>query len=392
MAETHNTINLSLTGENSHQIRIPKGQGSLSIGTKGISEGKYDVWVEDNSPINWDAFNQFYIPASLSRPQRPPYGDWPRWFYYSGNDMGFLSWSAKRHIEDFTWIPQKGVCVDLTEANIHRFFLHIPGEPTEVRMGEGIRQLFLSGHLENLEIQACADLPYLAFGPFASQEKEQPYRLPVFEDLKQVRGVSIHNEPVGQAFDCRSLLQFSGITWLSLWGNFTNLEALAEFKNLESLELRYVPDLTGMPQLAYWRNLNGFIGWNIEEIAGKALRAELRQLTKEREFSFASVSKLRKAIWFITEYGIPFSGWEDKKAKAATRAYKACLKEVKKADNEELVHQAIARFVVALNQLPDMETNEREDAGTAVSQLVEAAQLGISQETGEAWFDEIRDF
>lgn len=392
MTEPHNTINLSLTGENSHQVCIPKGQGSLSIGTKGLSEGKYDIWVEDNCPIYWDAFNEFYIPASRGNPQRPPYGDWPRWFYYSGNDMGFIPWSSKRHIEDFSWMPQKGVCVDLAEANIHRFFLHIPKEPTKLRLGGTIRQLFLSGHLENLDIQAVVSLPSLQFGPFASQEKQQPYQLPVFDALKHVHGVSIHNEPMGQAFDCGSLLQFSEITWLSLWGNFTNLEALAEFKNLESLELRYVPDLTGMPGLAYWKNLRGFIGWNIEETAGKALRAELRQLSKEREFSYSSVSQLRKAVWFATEYGIPFSGWESKKAKAATRAYKACLKEVRKAENEDGVREAIVRFVAALNQLPDLETIEREDAGTAVSQLVEAAELGISQETGQAWFDEARDF
>lgn len=115
-------------------------------------------------------------------------------------------------------------------------------------------------------------------------------------------------------------------------------------------------------------------------------------MSKEREFSCSSVSKLRKSIWFATEYGIPFSAWESKRAKAATRAYKACLKEVKKGETEEAVHEAIVRFVETLNTLPDMETTEREDAGTAVSQLVEAADLGISQETGQAWFDEVRDF
>lgn len=37
---------LSLTGENSHIFDLQAGQGSLSIGTKGISEGKYDIWIQ----------------------------------------------------------------------------------------------------------------------------------------------------------------------------------------------------------------------------------------------------------------------------------------------------------------------------------------------------------
>ena len=34
---------LSLTGENSHTFDLYLGQGSLSIGTKGISKGEYDI-------------------------------------------------------------------------------------------------------------------------------------------------------------------------------------------------------------------------------------------------------------------------------------------------------------------------------------------------------------
>lgn len=389
---TDRMINLSLTGTDSHQISISAGQGSLSIGTRGVSQGKYDVWVEDNCSIHWEAFNTCFTPHGREHAERYPWGDWPRWFYYSGDDRGFISWSSKRHIEDFTWLPQKGASVDLTEAAIDRFFLHIPGERMEVQIGERIKHLFFSGCLENLEVQACAAIPPLQFGPFVSWEKDRPYRLPVFTGLEQARGVGVRNEPMGQPFDCGSLLQFPELTGLSLWGNLTNLETLAELKHLKSLELRYVPDLTHMPRLACWENLNHFIGWNIEETAGKAIRAEQKQLSKEREFAYFSVSQLRKAIWFVTEYGIPFSGWEDKKAKAATRAYKACLKEIRKSKDQDAAHEAIIRFVETLNQLPDMETAEREDAGTAVSQLVEAAGLDISPEMGQTWFDEARDF
>ena len=37
---------ISLTGKDSHKVMLPVGQGSFSIGTKGISKGEYDVWVE----------------------------------------------------------------------------------------------------------------------------------------------------------------------------------------------------------------------------------------------------------------------------------------------------------------------------------------------------------
>ena len=50
---------LSLTGENSHIIDLYLGQGGLSIGTKGVSDGEYDVWVDPGEKINWDAFMGF---------------------------------------------------------------------------------------------------------------------------------------------------------------------------------------------------------------------------------------------------------------------------------------------------------------------------------------------
>lgn len=317
------TLKLSLTGEDSHVFHKPSGQGSLSIGTKGISEGKYDIWVEEGYPINWEAFNGLYIPASRNDLHRHPYGDWPRWFYYSGDDAGFISWSSRRYIEDFTWILHRGTAVDLTGAHIGRFFLRVPEEPVKLKVGKQIGRLSVSGRLENLELQDCGGLTGAVFEHFVPQEGTDAYRLPVFDALRGALYISIGNEPMGQPFDCDSLLQFPELTCLSLWGN---------------------------------------------------------------------VTQLRKAIWFATEYGIPLSDWEDKKAKAAVRAYKACLKEVGKAETEDSVRQAVTLFVRTFNRLPDMETVEREDVFTAVDQLVEAAGLGISRETGRAWFDGVREF
>lgn len=45
-----------------------------------------------------------------------------------------------------------------------------------------------------------------------------------------------------------------------------------------------------------------------------------------------------------------------------------------------------------INQLPNIETTEREDVGEAVMQLVEASTLDISEEEANAWFDAVWDF
>ena len=41
---------ISLTGENSHAINIPAGQGSFSIGTLGMNSKKFDIVVDDRLP------------------------------------------------------------------------------------------------------------------------------------------------------------------------------------------------------------------------------------------------------------------------------------------------------------------------------------------------------
>ncbi|WP_262708263.1 hypothetical protein [Sphingobacterium yanglingense] len=42
--------------------------------------------------------------------------------------------------------------------------------------------------------------------------------------------------------------------------------------------------------------------------------------------------------------------------------------------------------------MPNIETVEREDTGTAVEQLIESSPLNLPQELATKWFDEIRDF
>lgn len=171
-----------------------------------------------------------------------------------------------------------------------------------------------------------------------------------------------------------------------------NLSALAKLINLECIGLRFMPELQDMPELISWNNLSSFIGYNIEETTGKVLRAELNQLLKEKAMNFSGITKLRKRNWFITEYEIPFSGWEDKNAKIATKAYKVCLNEIKKSKTENELQEAIIKFIKTVNKLQGIETSEREDVGTAIEQLAEASPIEIPQEKWQVWFDEIREF
>jgi len=374
----------SLTGENSHEVMIPAGQGSFSIGTTGLSAGKYDVWVDQDLPIFWNTFDNLTVPAGYP---------WPRFFYYSGNDKGFIDWSAKRPIEEFGWYPGENASIDLSNANIRTFSLHTENCKIAVSTGDAIRRFYLSGNLENISIDKCTKVPFLRFSPLCSQTETKLYQLPVYGPFEKATSIQVEVSPIGQAFDCTSLLQFPDLSELGLTGNLAHLEVLAELKHLEKIWLWFVPNLSNMPNIATWKNLKAFVALNVEETAGKALRAELKELLRMKGLEDNStVSQLRKAIWFTTEYGIPFSDWEEKNAKVATKAYKACLKEIKKSKTEDEVQKAIVAFVEVINRLPDIETVEREDAYAAVCQLVESSVLGISQETGSRWFDEIRDF
>jgi len=381
---TGKPMHLSLTGDRSHLISIPAGQGSFSIGTTGLSKGQYDAWVNNDSVIHWNAFDGLRVPAGYH---------WPRWFYYSGNDTGFIDWASQRRIEEFGWYPERDAKIDLTDAIISSFFLHTNSSKIVLSTGDHIRDLHLSGSLENISVEKCTTAPRLRFKPLSSKTEGKPYRLPDYKPLHQASSIHVECSPIGQAFDCSSLLQFVNLTELLLEGNMTNMDALGKLKRLEKIWFWYIPDLSGMPSLTVWENLVSFAGINIEETEGKVLRAELNRLKKMREFSsHSTVSKLRKPIWFETEYGIPFSNWESTISKKATKAYKACLSQIRKSTTESEVRKAIVEFVEVINRLPDIETVERDDVSIAVSQLVESSTLGISKETGSIWLDDVRDF
>lgn len=381
-------INISLTGTNSHSFKIPPGQGSLSMGLVGMDKKKYDVLVEENLPINWNAFNEFTTPSG---------GNWPRFFYYWGNDIGFIEWSKDRAIEDFHWFPNKEVLIDLSKAQIRRFFIQAGESLVNIILDDQnnyLQRLGLSGKIEQFKFisKGLNSTLTLSISPKSEKISSRPYKLSHLKPLEKITSLDITVEPLGQAFDCESLSQFPNLKNLNLSGNITNVCCLKDFKNLERLAIRYAPNLENFPSLNSWKNLKSFIGWNIDEGTGKRLNAELKQLTKTKDLDYSSVSKLRSSIWFTTEYGIPFTNWESKNAKIATKAYKAALKEIAKAKTENDVKISLTELIETINKLPNIETSEREDVGIAVIQLVETSKLNIARDMANKWFDEIRDF
>ena len=385
-------ITLSLTGKDSHKALIEAGQGSFSIGTKNISEEDFDVLVNENDVINWDTFNEFYTPYCYYEcKDKYPYGDWPRFFYYCGNDTGFINWSLKRVIEDFSWFPNKDMKVDFTKARIGRLQFGIKNSRLELSLGENIYELHLKGNLDNYNIKKCKRIPRIYFEPEYDNELTS-YKLPNFKVFKKATHIEIRTSALKPPFDCSSLLQFHNLKELYLIGNITNLEVLKDLKNIEKLGIWGAPDLTDMPNLNSWKNLNWFVALNIDEKAGKKFRKEIKVLKKEKKFEFVSVSQLRDKLWFETNYGIPFSEWDRKNEKKATSAYKICLEKVKSSTTKKEIEKAIKDFVEKINKLDNIETVERDDTYTAINLIMKKSPLKVETKEWEHWFDEVREF
>ena len=79
----------------------------------------------------------------------------------------------------------------------------------------------MSGDIEKLKIQAIDKATSIAFTP--AFEGSKNYQLPVIKALKNNSSIEVFMEPVGAALDCRSLLQFTELKSLSLFGNIYHL-------------------------------------------------------------------------------------------------------------------------------------------------------------------------
>jgi len=218
------------------------------------------------------------------------------------------------------------------------------------------------------------------------------YKLPIYHCFKEAKELLVEVDPNGIPFDCSSLLQFPNLELLYLVGNMTNLDALKELKFLKKLGFWEVPDLTNVPHLSSWSNLNNFVAMNIDENSGKRLKKELAELKKIKKFEFASITKLRNKLWFETECGIPFSDWSEENEKKASKEYKICLKKAKNAKSEDDIKKAIIEFIDKINHLENIETVEREDIYNALSIIIKNSPLEIEHNKWLKWFDEARNF
>jgi hypothetical protein len=359
---------VSLTGPDSHRLTMAPGVGSLSIGPGREA----DVAPADR--LDWTVLDPFSTPAG---------SPWPRWISYEGDDTGWLDWSGRRPVEGFSWTPHAAHDLDASRAGIHELSVTVRRAPLRLVLPAG--RFAATGDLSLLtpRLAPGADCPALTFRP-------APAVLPTFPALAGATSVDVSVPPLRAPFDCASLHQFPGVRQLVLAGSLTNLDALAELRGLTGLQLRYVPDLAGLPPLDTWPDLTHLIAWNVDDRAGRALRTEFRR--SDREWRSSSVSKLRGPAWFTTEYGLPFSAWPSRSARAAVKAYRAAETAIGHADTEAAVEAAVVGFVQAINRLPDIETTEREDAADAVTLLTTATPLGDLSSAAAGWFTASREF
>ncbi|MVP00712.1 hypothetical protein [Paenibacillus lutrae] len=381
---------IDLTGTRSHTLVIKPGVGSLSIGPPQLGK-KADLHVAPDAQIDWTVFDVFATPAG---------SPWPRFLHYKGSDAGFFDWAQKRPIEEMTWTPilSADTLVDASQSHLHG--LHIELDPScgllGLKLPKGDFRLSVSGDLSRFS--AAGDMPSsLTLSPRTSRRKnDTPFLLPDLGELQQVTSLTLHNAPLGQPISLECLDRFPNLNSLSLWGNFCDLDLLARHVRLTNLELRFMPALGDLPALSAWPLLDRFIAYNVEEIAGKHLRQQMKTRAKTRPWTgYASVSQLRKPEWWTTEFGSPFSAWPKHLAKPANEAYNVAKAALAGARSLADAEAAITAFTVRFNTLKGIETTEREDLGEAVWQLSQSDHLigrPITEEMAQRWFDAARDY
>jgi len=384
---------ISLTGPDSHLLVRKPGVGSLSVGPAGR---RADLHVDPDAPIDWSVFDELTTPAG---------GRWPRYLSYTGNDDSVFAWARERPVEGLRLEPLRDADWDASAADLRELTVISNGPRVRVCLPSPtvLRHLTVQGDPARFEIVAHPDglpgtvalvLPARPTGdrmPAPASGVGGARALPPLPALAGVRALAVHSEPTDLPLDCRGLSQFRALRRLHVWGAIAHPEALAELP-LDALELRYVPDLDGLPDLAAWPALSHVIGWNIDEAGGRRLRSQLRALPQERLGDHCSVGKLRSRRWFVEEYGLPFSAWAVRTAKPATKAFKVAAAAVAGARELGEVRQGITGFVGTVNDLAGIETSERDDVATAVTLLAALAAVPVGPQQALAWFEATRDF
>lgn len=380
---------LDLTGPRSHVLEKKPGQGRLVLGPESMGK-KADLHVAPNDAINWSAFDPFSTPAGSA---------WPRHIDYHGNDSGFLAWSERRKTETVVWAPAFRDSREIDASGAQIYDLHLRLSALHGHLGlklpAGLR-LGLVGDLSRFA--ASGETPTsLALLPTLSRRlSDVPYQLPDLGILNQVESLILSGNPQGQPISLADIERFPALKSLSLHGNFVDWPELTKLQNLEDLAVRFVPDLMDFPALSVWPKLEMFIAFNVDEAAGKRLKADMKARAKLRAWSeYANVSKLRKPDWWSREYGRSFSAWAPKVAKTANAAYDTALTALELGRNEAEVKAAITAFAEKFNAMAGIETTERDDIGEAVwqfAQLSHVVALGVTEDDAQRWFDEVRDY
>lgn len=288
--------------------------------------------------------------------------------------------------------------MDASQSILHGLHIELgsSGGRLSLKLPKRRLDLNVSGNLTRFS--ATGDMPSsLTLAPRTGRRKnDPPFMLPDLGELHQVTSLIVQNEPMGQPISLNCLDRFPNLDSLSLWGNFCDLDLLARLTGLTNLELRFMPDLEGLPPLDTLPLLDRFIAYNVEETTGKRLRQQMKTRAKTRPWNgYASVSQLRKPEWWTTEFGRPFSSWPKRLAKLANEAYNVAQAALAQARSFADAEAAITAFTVRFNTLKGIETTEREDLGEAVWQLSQSDHLigePIPEEMAQGWFDAARDY
>lgn len=386
---------LALTDGSPHALHTSPGQGSLEIGPRDGCP-KADLWVDASQTLDWSCFDVFATPAG---------SPWPRHIRYTGCDHGFFPWSAHRPIENFSWWPLLSgeLHVDARASRIQSLAIHLPKQSTgrltlHLPDGESAPPLTLSLHGDLSKITVKGAPPkHLSLSPYTrKRSSDAPLQLPDLGMLQQTTSLELCNSAGRQPISLQGLKQFTQLSSLALRGQCTELESLLCLTELSALQLRFMPQLSGLPALDSWPSLEHFIAYNVEEAAGKRLRLQLKAREKLRPWQdYSSVSQLRKPEWWSKEYGHPFYGWPAARAKLAHAAYDLAEQSLLQAQNREQAQAALSMFAARFNTVKGMETSEREDLAEAVwqlAQLPQARALGLSDALAQQWFDEARNY
>lgn len=384
-------LEISLTKNKKYKTEVFLGQGYFVIGTLGLTKEKCEVLVEATEEINWDAFNGYYVPASWPYKDQMPYGDWPRYLYYYGNDEGFIKWSKKRKVESFWWNPYEDKIVDFTNSQIEELSIQVENRKVVISLGANTKYLKLHGNLENIKINKCNKMTNIFFYPEYGNNIKK-YKLPIFDSLKEADRIIISVPVACPPFDCESLLQFSNLKDLTLEGNMTNLIALEKLEKIEEMRIRNTPNLTGFPPLNTWKNLKKFYACGIERIIGLRLRKEAKELKKTSRFNFIGIHDLKSTIWFETKYGIPFEFWEEDSKKIATKAYKKLYDEIRKIEKEKNIKISLMNYIQRLYDLDKISDNQKKDVYSSIVKIIEGLEIKVDFEKINQWLKETNFF